>query len=80
MATLRRTAGTLLALAAVIAVLVVPSHPARAASLNPVTGFGSNPGNLAMYAYRPDGLAANAPLMMSRCTWVYFSGVPMSIQ
>ena len=31
--------------------------PARAATLNPVTGFGSNPGNLAMYHYKPDGLA-----------------------
>ena len=25
-------------------------------------------------------IAENAPLMMSWCTWVYFSGVPMSIQ
>jgi hypothetical protein len=27
-----------------------------------------------------NGFAENVPLMMSRCTWVYFSGVPMSIQ
>ena len=27
-----------------------------------------------------NGAAEKAPLMMSRCTWVYFSGVPMSIQ
>lgn len=31
--------------------------PARAATLNQVSGFGSNPGNLAMYHYKPDGLA-----------------------
>jgi len=62
MTTLRRTAVALLTLAAVLA---VPSDPARAASLDPVTGFGSNPGNLAMYAYRPDGLAPNAPLVVA---------------
>jgi len=31
--------------------------PAQAATLNQVTGFGSNPGNLAMYHYKPDGIA-----------------------
>jgi hypothetical protein len=29
-----------------------------------VTGFGSNPGELRMYAYVPDGLPANAPLVV----------------
>lgn len=38
--------------------------PARAATLTQVTGFGSNPGNLSMYSYRPDGLPANRPLVV----------------
>lgn len=44
--------------------------PARAATLTQVTGFGSNPGNLSMYAYRPDGLPANAPavVLLHGCT------------
>ena len=29
-----------------------------------VTGFGSNPGELRMYAYVPDDLPANAPLVV----------------
>jgi feruloyl esterase len=51
--------------AALAATLAVCAAPARAASLGPVTGFGSNPGNLAMYAYRPDALPAGAPLVVA---------------
>ncbi|WP_149259262.1 PHB depolymerase family esterase [Actinomadura sp. K4S16] len=59
---------TLLALLSAL-VVAFPS-PARAASLTQVTGFGSNPGNLSMYAYRPDGLPSGAPLVvaMHGCT------------
>ncbi|MCW3843618.1 PHB depolymerase family esterase [Micromonospora yasonensis] len=59
-------AGVVLAAAAVLAVAL----PAQAATLTQVTGFGSNPGNLAMYAYRPDGLPANAPavVLLHGCT------------
>lgn len=48
----------------------VLSSPAYAASLTSVSSFGSNPGNLSMYSYRPDGLPANAPLVvaMHGCT------------
>jgi len=44
--------------------------PAYAATLTQVSSFGSNPGNLAMYSYRPDGLASGAPLVvaMHGCT------------
>ena len=44
--------------------------PVYAASLTAVSSFGSNPGNLNMYAYRPDGLPSNAPLVvaMHGCT------------
>ena len=52
------SAGVRLAAAAVIAA------PAQAANLTPVTGFGSNPGNLSMYSYRPDGLPAGRPLVV----------------
>ncbi|MEU2051456.1 esterase, partial [Streptomyces albidoflavus] len=38
--------------------------PARAASLTEVTGFGSNPGNLRMFRYVPDGLPAGRPLVV----------------
>ncbi len=38
---------------------------AYAATLTQVTGFGSNPGNLTMYSYRPDGLPAGAPLVVA---------------
>jgi feruloyl esterase len=39
--------------------------PAEAASLIQVVGFGSNPGNLAMYSYRPDGLPTGRPLVVA---------------
>jgi feruloyl esterase len=52
------------------AALVALASPARAATLNPVTGFGSNPGNLAMYAYLPDGLPTGRPavVLLHGCT------------
>lgn len=39
--------------------------PAQAASLQQVTGFGSNPGNLQMYQYVPDNLPSGAPLVVA---------------
>lgn len=59
---MRRVLTALLLLAGLAA---LPATPAYAAGLTPVTGFGSNPGALAMYAYRPDGLAAGAPLVVA---------------
>ncbi|MFC7327257.1 alpha/beta hydrolase family esterase [Marinactinospora rubrisoli] len=38
--------------------------PARAAALTEVTGFGDNPGGLAMYAYVPASAEAGAPLVV----------------
>ncbi len=38
--------------------------PAQAATLQQVSSFGSNPGALAMYSYRPDGLPAKAPVVV----------------
>lgn len=40
------------------------SWPRLAANLTQVTNFGSNPGNLTMYSYRPDGLPAGRPLVV----------------
>lgn len=58
-------AGVLALLAAQpVSAVAAPAAPA-AASLVQVTGFGSNPGNLQMFAYTPDGLAAGAPLVVA---------------
>ncbi|HEX5541177.1 MAG TPA: PHB depolymerase family esterase [Micromonospora sp.] len=45
--------------------VVVPARPAGAATLTPVASFGANPGNLAMYAYRPDNLPTGGPLVVA---------------
>lgn len=55
------TAGTL----ALAAGLVAMGPQASAAGLTQVTGFGTNPGNLSMYAYAPDTLAPGAPLVIA---------------
>ncbi|MFF0183349.1 PHB depolymerase family esterase [Streptomyces sp. NPDC005244] len=57
------------ALGAVVAGLGVAgplaSSAAAAGTLQQVTGFGSNPGNLAMYEYAPSNLPADAPLVVA---------------
>ncbi|MER7456446.1 PHB depolymerase family esterase [Micromonospora sp. NPDC126480] len=65
-----RLAGVAAGLVLAAAAAVVAATPAQAASLQQVTGFGSNPGNLAMYAYRPDNLPAGAPavVLLHGCT------------
>ncbi|MEZ0114337.1 poly(hydroxyalkanoate) depolymerase family esterase [Catenulispora sp. EB89] len=69
-----RRRGALAALAAALLTLAAsaltlsPSgaSPAHAASsLNQVTNFGSNPGNLAMYSYVPQALPQGAPLVVA---------------
>lgn len=60
MAVLRTRALALaVALAAVVAIA-----GARAAEPREESGFGSNPGNLRMFSYVPDGLPASAPLVV----------------
>ncbi|GAA1379221.1 extracellular catalytic domain type 1 short-chain-length polyhydroxyalkanoate depolymerase [Catellatospora chokoriensis] len=57
-------------LRAALAVLIglagaaVAAAPAQAATLTQVSSFGSNPGNLAMYSYRPDNLPAGRPVVV----------------
>ncbi|WP_410811089.1 alpha/beta hydrolase family esterase [Micromonospora sp. 067-2] len=67
---LTRLTGAVAGLVLAAAGVVTLAAPAQAASLTQVTGFGSNPGNLAMYAYRPDNLPANAPavVLLHGCT------------
>ena len=61
---MRRTVPVVVAVLAMAAATLLLAAPARAAELTPVTGFGSNPGNLAMYAYRPDGMPTGAPAVV----------------
>ncbi|MDZ5446445.1 PHB depolymerase family esterase [Micromonospora sp. 4G57] len=65
-----RLAGAAAAVVLAAAAALAAALPAQAATLTQVTGFGSNPGNLSMYAYRPDGLPANAPavVLLHGCT------------
>ncbi|MEU5716641.1 PHB depolymerase family esterase [Streptomyces sp. NPDC020403] len=56
----------LLALLAANPVTATAAQAAPAATgLQQVTGFGTNPGNLQMFAYTPDGLPAGAPLVVA---------------
>lgn len=59
-----RLLATLLAMCLGAAVVSV-AGPAQAAVLTQVTGFGTNPGNLLMYRYVPDGLPANRPVVVA---------------
>jgi poly(hydroxyalkanoate) depolymerase family esterase len=58
-------------LAGVLAVLlvvvsaVVTSQQARAATVDEVPGFGTNPGNLQMFRYVPDGLPGGRPVVVA---------------
>src|SRR3954464_10023053 len=52
-------------IAALVLILLTAVTPtAHAASITEVTGFGTNPGNLKMFRYVPDGLAAGRPLVV----------------
>ncbi|WP_436492382.1 extracellular catalytic domain type 1 short-chain-length polyhydroxyalkanoate depolymerase [Actinokineospora sp. HUAS TT18] len=44
--------------------MVTAERPARAAAIQEVTGFGSNPGDLRMFRYVPTGLPAGKPLVV----------------
>ncbi|GAA1951409.1 extracellular catalytic domain type 1 short-chain-length polyhydroxyalkanoate depolymerase [Kitasatospora viridis] len=58
----------LFAALALAAGLIAAGHSSASAAggtFQQVTGFGSNPGNLAMYSYAPAGLPAGAPLVVA---------------
>ena len=60
----RRAAAVLTACALAVTALIALPGQAAAAQLQPVAGFGSNPGNLVMHRYVPDGLAADRPVVL----------------
>ncbi|MGW2342647.1 extracellular catalytic domain type 1 short-chain-length polyhydroxyalkanoate depolymerase [Streptomyces sp. NPDC001661] len=62
---LRRWVSAAVGALALTAGLLGTAPQASAAGLTPVTGFGTNPGNLSMYAYKPDTLPAGAPLVVA---------------
>ncbi|WP_198659268.1 PHB depolymerase family esterase [Nocardiopsis sp. FIRDI 009] len=63
--TLRTSVAVLLTLFTTAATVLLATAPrAEAATLTPVPFFGSDPGNLGMYAYVPDGLPDDAPLVV----------------
>ncbi|MEU7281061.1 PHB depolymerase family esterase [Streptomyces sp. NPDC045431] len=63
----RLWAGVAVLVMSVAAVLTGPVPAARAAAvpLTPVTGFGTNPGQLSMYVHRPASLPAAPPLVVA---------------
>ncbi|MEV6693999.1 PHB depolymerase family esterase [Micromonospora sp. NPDC051196] len=61
---IRTLSGLLAGLVVAATALVAAATPAQAAALTQVASFGSNPGNLAMYAYRPDNLPTGAPAVV----------------
>lgn len=65
----RSPVATLVAVLAVLAAavihLVAVPRPAAAATLQEVTGFGSNPGNLQMFRYVPAALPAGRPVVVA---------------
>ncbi|GAA0675157.1 hypothetical protein GCM10010193_30170 [Kitasatospora atroaurantiaca] len=63
---IERTWWAALTLLAVLAgLLTLGPGRAHAATLTQVTGFGTNPGNLQMYRYVPDGLPSGRPLVVA---------------
>ncbi|MEU8620464.1 PHB depolymerase family esterase [Streptomyces sp. NPDC048623] len=58
-----RTPGLILCLVGLL--LGLFTTPAQAATLTEVTSFGSNPGNLRMFRYVPDGLPTGRPLVVA---------------
>ncbi|WP_081967143.1 PHB depolymerase family esterase [Kitasatospora sp. NRRL B-11411] len=60
-----RWAGAALAGALIVGGLLTGAPQASAAGLGQVTGFGTNPGNLAMYSYVPTALPAGKPLVVA---------------
>ena len=63
--TLRRLATTLVTLVAMLGGALLTAGPARAQTgFHEVTNFGSNPGNLRMFAYVPENAPSGAPVVV----------------
>lgn len=61
----RPASAAVLVLSLIVVALGLSPTPAQAASLQEVSGFGSNPGNLQMFQYAPDSLPSGAPLVVA---------------
>lgn len=61
----RRGTAAVIAATAVALLLTCTSAGATAATVTGITGFGSNPGNLRMFAYVPEGLQPSSPLVLA---------------
>lgn len=60
-----RASAAALVLSLIALALGLTAAPARAAGLQEVTSFGSNPGNLQMFRHVPDGLPSGRPLVVA---------------
>ncbi|GAA2215987.1 hypothetical protein GCM10009850_114560 [Nonomuraea monospora] len=60
-----RMASAIIAAAALVTVGLITAPPAASAQLTEVTGFGTNPTNLRMHLYVPDGVAARPALLVA---------------
>ena len=60
-----RLAGALITAVALVVLGLVLAAPASSAQLTEVTGFGTNPTNLRMHLYVPDGVGARPPVVVA---------------
>ncbi|MEV0994473.1 PHB depolymerase family esterase [Nonomuraea sp. NPDC050202] len=60
-----RIASAIIAAAALVAAILITAPPAASAQLTEVTGFGTNPTNLRMHLYVPDGVGARPALLVA---------------
>ena len=60
-----RLAGALIAFAALVVTGLITAPPASSAQLTEVTGFGTNPTNLRMHLYVPDGVPSRPALLVA---------------
>ncbi|TYB54559.1 PHB depolymerase family esterase [Nonomuraea sp. PA05] len=60
-----RIASAIIAAAALVTVGLITAPPAASAQLTEVTGFGTNPTNLRMHLYVPDGVGARPALLVA---------------
>ncbi|MEU6719228.1 PHB depolymerase family esterase [Nonomuraea sp. NPDC046802] len=60
-----RIVGALIAAATLLVAGLIAAPPAASAQLTEVTGFGTNPSNLRMHLYVPDGVGSRPPLLVA---------------
>ncbi|NJP95277.1 PHB depolymerase family esterase [Nonomuraea sp. FMUSA5-5] len=60
-----RLASAIIAAAALVTAGLITAPPAASAQLTEVTGFGTNPSNLRMHLYVPDGVGARPALLVA---------------